>query len=78
MRVHLTANAFRQQNDMVRIVFYQNYSGEGIGDFGGAKNGGKKDEERPKEETIREARGCRERCAWKAKEGGRGKSIPYL
>lgn len=41
MRVHLTANAFRQQNDMVRIVFYRNYSGEGIGDFGGAKNGGK-------------------------------------
>lgn len=37
-----------------------------------------KDEERPKEDTIREARGCRERCAWKAEEGERGKSIPYL
>ena len=35
-------------------------------------------EERPKEETIREARGCRERRAWKAKEGEWGKSIPHL
>ena len=39
MRVHLTANAFRQQNDMVRLVFYQNYSGEGTEErFGGGLN----------------------------------------